>query len=166
MTIRAATLEDVPGIVSLVNSAYRGDGGWTNESHLIGGPRTQAADVEELIRDSGGLIVTGWEEGTLAGCVYLKKDGAKLYLGMLSVWPAKQGAGVGKQLMSAAEDHARAQGCEAIRITVISVRDELIGWYERHGFRRTGEVEAFHAGERFGTVKQRLELAVLEKNIC
>lgn len=100
------------------------------------------------------------------GCVYLKKEGEKLYLGMLSVWPAKQGAGIGKALVHAAVEYAMVHGCRAIRITVISAREELIAWYERHGFRRTGEVERFHAGDRFGTIKRPLELAVLEKEVC
>jgi ribosomal protein S18 acetylase RimI-like enzyme len=166
MNIRAATIEDVPKLVRLVNSAYRGaDGqvGWTNEAHLIGGPRTGVSDVEELVEEPGGVILTSWIDGGLVGCVYLKTAKEKVYLGMLSVWPAMQGAGVGKTLMAAAAEYARGQGCEAIRITVISVRDELIAWYERHGFVRTGEVEPFHAGDRFGTQKQQLELAVLEK---
>ncbi|HET6256741.1 MAG TPA: alpha/beta fold hydrolase [Puia sp.] len=163
MEIRPAKFEDADDLVKLVNSAYRGEGGWTGEGHLIGGPRTRVVDVEELLREPDGVVLTGWEGGELAGCVHLKKVGEKLYLGMLSVWPAKQGMGVGKVLMSAAAEYARKQGCKAIRITVITVRDELIAWYERQGFRRTGEVEPFHAGDRFGTQKVRLELAVLEK---
>lgn len=159
-------MEDIPDLVRLVNSAYRGEGGWTGESHLIGGPRTRAEDIEELMRDPDGVILTGWEEGELVCCVYLRQQGEKLYLGMLSVWPAKQSGGIGKALMAAGMEYARQQGCKVIRITVISVREELIAWYERHGFRRTGEVEPFHAGEKFGTKKQLLELAVLEKEVC
>jgi ribosomal protein S18 acetylase RimI-like enzyme len=117
------------------------------------------------MREPGGVILTGWEREELTGCVYLKKEAEKLYLGMLSVWPAKQGTGVGKALMAAGMEYARKQGCKVIRIMVISVRAELIAWYERQGFRRTGEVEPFHAGDRFGTVKQPLELAVLEKEV-
>jgi ribosomal protein S18 acetylase RimI-like enzyme len=165
MKIRIARAEDIPGLVPLVNSAYRGEGGWTNESHLIGGPRTGAADLEELIREQRGVILTVWEKGELAGCVYLKKEEEKLYLGMLSVWPARQGMGVGKALMAAGMEHAREQGCKVVRITVISVRDELVAWYERQGFRRTGEVLPFHAGDRFGKQKQPLELAVLEREV-
>lgn len=67
--------------------------------------------------------------------------------------------------MAAAMDYARERRCAAIRIGVISVRGELIAWYERQGFRRTGEAEPFHVGDRFGTVKQPLELAVLEKGL-
>ena len=165
MQIRIATVENIPGLVPLVNSAYRGDGGWTNESHLIGGPRTRAADVEELIRDPGRVILTGWEGGDLAGCVYLQQQGEKLYLGMLSVRPARQGNGVGKALMAAGMEYARQLGCKVIRITVISARGELITWYERQGFRRTGEVESFHGGDQFGIQKQPLEMVVLEKEV-
>lgn len=117
------------------------------------------------MREPGGVILTDWEGDELMGCVYLKKEGERLYLGMLSVWPVKQGVGIGKRLVAAAADYARVYGCKAIRITVISAREELIAWYERHGFRRTGEVEAFHAGDRFGTVKRPLELAVLERGV-
>jgi ribosomal protein S18 acetylase RimI-like enzyme len=163
MKIRPATIDDVSELVRLVNSAYRGEGGWTGEAQLIGGPRTRAADVEELLREPVGVILTGWERDELAGCVYLNQEGEKLYLGMLSVWPARQGAGIGKRLMAAAGEYAVERHCKAIRITVISVRKELIAWYEQHGFRRTGEVEPFHAGDRFGTLKRPLELVVLEK---
>jgi len=165
MHIQLATTEDVPELVGLVNKAYRGEGGWTNESHLIGGPRTTVADIDELLREQGAVILTVWDDGGLAGCVYLKKAGDKLYLGMLSVSPVRQGGGIGRRLMAAAMEHARQQGCTAVRITVISLRDELIGWYERQGFRRTGEIEPFHAGDRFETLKQPLELAVLEKQV-
>jgi hypothetical protein len=43
MDIRPAKMEDITVLVSLVNNAYRGEGGWTSESHLIGGPRTRGA---------------------------------------------------------------------------------------------------------------------------
>ena len=165
MNIRALTIEDVPVVVDLVNRAYRGEGGWTNESHLIGGPRTGPADVEELLQEPDGVVLTVWDGEGLAGCVHLKMEGQRINLGMLSVAPERQGGGIGKRMMEAAMAYARQRGCTAIRITVISVREELIAWYERQGFRRTGEIEAFHAGERFGTQKRKLELAVLEKEV-
>jgi ribosomal protein S18 acetylase RimI-like enzyme len=165
MHIRHATDGDTTNLLRLVNSAYRGEGGWTGESHLIAGPRTRTEDIEELLHDPDAAMLVAWEEGEMMGCVYLKRQDGNLYLGMLSVWPAKQGAGVGKYLMKAAEEYASLHQCRKIRITVISVREELIAWYERHGFRRTGEAEPFHAGDRFGTQKQPLELAVLEKKL-
>ena len=105
------------------------------------------------------------DDGVIGGCIYLQLQGDKLYFGMLSVLPSLQGAGVGKKLMAAATDHARQYGCSAIRITVISVRHELIAWYERHGFRRTGESEPFHGGTKFGIQKEPFDLILLEKRL-
>ncbi|WP_317239058.1 GNAT family N-acetyltransferase [Hymenobacter sp. 5516J-16] len=86
-----------------------------------------------------------------------------LYLGMLSVEPAQQARGLGKFLLRAAESHARQLGCTSILISVISVRDELLAWYERHGFRRTGETAAFPTDTRFGIPRQQLDLLLLRK---
>ena len=106
------------------------------------------------------------ENNTLLGCVELRKDGAKLYLGMLSVKPNTQGKGIGKKLLTAAEVHAREQGCTKIFMTVISVRQELIDWYVRHGYQLTGENKPFVIPDsRWGLPKQQLEFVVLEKLI-
>lgn len=166
MLVTEATTSDIPALVHLVNMAYRGGEGWTDESHLLAGRRTDEAGVGELLKGSDSVILKYHEsESALAGCVYLKRQENKLYLGMLSVWPARQGAGIGKALLSAAVDYARQKQCACIRITVISVRHELIAWYERHGYRRTGEIEPFHAGEKFGIQKQPLQLVVLERAV-
>lgn len=168
-TITPATAADIPALVPLVNSAYRGENGhqgWTHESHLIAGSRTNAAGIEELLQNPGATILkyTG-AGGDLLGCVYLQKEGDKLHLGLLSVRPDQQNSGIGKKLLAAGDDYARRHHCTHIHITVITARSELLAWYERHGYRRTGEIEPFHAGEKFGIQKQRLELAVLEKPI-
>lgn len=168
-TITVAGLADVPALVVLVNSAYRGEEGqkgWTEESHLLSGSRTNAAGMEELLREPQSVILKYIDrQGIIAGCVYLQKQGDKLYLGLLSVSPSQQNTGIGKQLLAAAAAYAAQQHCTAIHITVISLRHELLAWYERHGYRRTGEIEPFHAGEKFGIQKQSLELVVLEKPI-
>ena len=171
MTITPATSSDVPALAPLVNAAYRGQDddspkGWTSESHLISGGRTNVADITELLQAPHSIILKCIaDNGTLLGCVHLEKQEEKLYLGMLSVWPSHQGEGVGKHLLSAATGHAAKSNCEKIHITVISARPELIAWYERHGFQRTGEIQPFHHGEKFGIQKQPLELVVLEKHI-
>jgi GNAT superfamily N-acetyltransferase len=82
---------------------------------------------------------------------------------MLTVNPELQGWGIGKRLLSAAEAHARQVGCIAITMTVISVRSELIAWYERHGYRATGETEPFPTDPAFGLPKQPLHFIVMEK---
>jgi ribosomal protein S18 acetylase RimI-like enzyme len=99
----------------------------------------------------------------LIGCVYLQKQEEKLYLGMLTVSPEIQAKGIGKKLLKAAEEYAQTQDCKAITMTVISLRKELINWYERHGYRKTGQRKPFPNDPRFGIQKQPLEFIVMEK---
>jgi ribosomal protein S18 acetylase RimI-like enzyme len=167
--ISKAILSDAPSINKLVNSAYRGDSskqGWTTEADLLDGTRIDEAALLDLIQKPDTTIMTYKEGDTLLGCVELRKDGAKLYLGMLSVQPDTQGKGIGKKLLAEAETYARAQGCEKIYMTVISVRQELIDWYVRHGYQLTGEKKPFIVPDsRWGLPKQPLEFVVLEKQI-
>ena len=166
MSISCAIPADISALTRLVNSAYRGEGGWTHESHLLLGPRTDDRGIDELMRDPQSMILKYTnEQDVLVGCVCLQRKGSKLYLGLLSVSPEQQGKGLGQDLLNSAVAYAREVGCTSIRITVISVRHELIEWYERHGYKRTGEVEPFHAGEKFGIQKQPLELVVLEREV-
>ncbi|GAA4010382.1 GNAT family N-acetyltransferase [Hymenobacter fastidiosus] len=162
-----ATAADVPELAALVNSAYRGpesEKGWTTEAHLLGGQRTDADALREMLAAADAVfLLARTEDGTLAGSVYLHKQTDALYLGMLSVAPTLQAHGLGKHLLRAAEDYARRQDCFRLRITVISVRTELLAWYERHGYQRTGATEPFPTGPRFGLPRQPLELVVLEK---
>lgn len=164
-----STNNDIPVLVRLVNSAYRGEGskkGWTTEADLLDGTRTDEANIYDLINDPGAVILKCLnEEGGIIACVYLQKQQHKLYLGMLSVSPDLQGAGIGKILLAAAEEHAVKNECKSVFMTVISVRHELIAWYERHGYKKTGETKPFPVGEKFGIQKQPLELIVLEKNV-
>jgi len=84
---------------------------------------------------------------------------------MFSVSPQLQGGGVGKAVMAEAERIAREWGAEEIRMTVIRQREDLIAFYERRGFVRTGRFEPFPYGdERFGRpLRDDLEFAELAK---
>ncbi|MEI6946315.1 GNAT family N-acetyltransferase [Paraflavisolibacter sp. H34] len=169
MEIKPATLDDVPQLVQLVNSAYRGETakqGWTTEADLLDGIRTDEEALAQLVATPGSVILkSAGAAGELTGCVFLKKQQEQLYLGMLTVQPKLQAKGIGKKLLAAAEAHGRVEGCRRIAITVISVRHELIRWYERHGFRKTGETEPFPSDPRFGIPRQPLEFVVMEKDI-
>jgi ribosomal protein S18 acetylase RimI-like enzyme len=122
--------------------------------------------MQELIEKPGTTILTYREHDEILGCVELRVQQEKLYLGMLSVKPDTQGKGVGKELMKAAEIHARKNGVSKIFMTVISVRKELIDWYIRHGYQLTGETKPFVVPDaRWGVPKQKLEFVVLEKKL-
>lgn len=165
-----AVVEDVAQLNVLVNSAYRGEGskqGWTTEADLLGGVRTDEEAITEMVtRPDAVVLKCVDEQDRIIGCVYLKNQKTKLYLGMLTVQPNLQAQGIGKKLLAAAEDYAKSERFEAIIMTVISARKELIAWYERRGYQLTGEKKPFPSDDpRFGIPKQQLEFVVLEKKL-
>ncbi len=167
--ISIVTETDIPILDKLVNSAYRGESskkGWTTEADLLGGLRTNPALLKKQITEPGAVILkyTDEQENLLA-CVYLKKKQEKLYLGMLTVSPELQSKGIGKQLLAAAETYAKKNNCRKITMTVISVRHELIAWYERHGYKATGETEPFPTDPEWGLPKTPIHFIVMEKEL-
>jgi predicted N-acetyltransferase YhbS len=168
MQIAVIQKQDYAEIVPLVNAAYRGEAskaGWTTEANLIAGTkRVDEAQLELELSQPGALVLKLTEDnGALLGCVFLHHTEFGLYLGMLSVWPHLQAKGLGKTLMWAAEEHARSVGTRRIYMNVVSVRSELIAWYERHGYRKTGETRPFPDTPSFGVPLVPLEFVVLEK---
>lgn len=168
-SINRATKKDIDALVTLVNNAYRGEKsrqGWTHEADLINGDlRTDAHDLEKLIEDPGAVILTHTENDHITGCVYLQKQMGALYLGMLSVDPMQQAKGIGKKLLAAADSYAHQTGCKQIVMTVISKRNELVQWYQRHGYHDTGIRKPFHTEARFGTPNEPVEFMVLSKPV-
>jgi ribosomal protein S18 acetylase RimI-like enzyme len=171
LSFRHATVTDVPAIVRLVESAYRGDAsraGWTTEADLLDGQRTDAAAVTEMLRAPGSVVLLAEENAghLLACCRIEQRARAEAYFGMFSVQPAWQGGGVGRQVLAEAERIACEEWAAATMVmTVIAQRAELIAWYERRGYRRTGETEPFPYGnERYGIPRRPdLVFAVLAK---
>jgi ribosomal protein S18 acetylase RimI-like enzyme len=173
LSFRHATDADVAAIVRLVESAYRGDAsrtGWTTEADLLDGQRTDATAVAEMVRAPGGMVLlAGDNGGQLVGCCHLEqRPGAEVYFGMFSVQPVRQGDGVGRQVLAEAERLARDDWAAATMImTVIAQRAELIAWYERRGYHRTGETQPFPYGNvRYGIPRRPdLVFAVLAKSL-
>lgn len=169
MNISKATLRDIPQLVTLINSAYRGEHskkGWTTEADLLGGSRTDADSLEKMMNKQNAVILKFCNANqVLQGCVYLEKMENKIYLGMLTVSPLEQAKGIGKKLLFAAEKYANDQNCYAVEMTVISVRDELIKWYQKHGYYKTGITKPFPLDPKFGIPKQPLEFIVMQKRL-
>ncbi|HVF35929.1 MAG TPA: GNAT family N-acetyltransferase [Candidatus Saccharimonadia bacterium] len=171
LRFRPATPDDVGSIVALVESAYRGEvskQGWTTEADLLDGQRTDPAGVLALVAAADSRIVLAERDGRLLACAHLERHGRWAYFGMFAVRPDLQGGGVGNEVLVECERIARAEwGCIEMRMTVISLRAELIGWYERRGYRKTGERKPFPYGDpRFGLPRRDdLEFIVLAKPI-
>jgi GNAT superfamily N-acetyltransferase len=170
MTFEVATPADVTAIVALVESAFRGDAsraGWTTEADLLDGRRTGPDEIGSILADPDrSVLVERDVDGSLLASVVLKRDGEVAWLGMLAVRPTQQARGIGRRMVEGAESWAATRwGSRRIRMTVIVQRTELIAWYERRGYRRTGETAPFFYGdERFGMPKRPdLSFIVLEK---
>lgn len=174
MIIAPHTDDELEEIAALVNSAYRGETsrvGWTSEAELLGGQRTDAAALRaELASKPRATILTMREReaGEIVASVWLEpQEGAVWYLGMLTVNPARQADGLGRALLARAESFAFAAGARTMQLTVIAQRESLIAWYERRGYRPTGESKPFPYGdERVGAPKRDdLRLAIFEKGL-
>jgi ribosomal protein S18 acetylase RimI-like enzyme len=146
-TITTASPADAPALKALLEAAYRGDSarrGWNHEADILDDERVAPGEVEALLVDPAVTMLAARDGEALTGCVAVTvKDSALAYLGMLCVEPTLQSAGLGRRLLDAAEDHARANGIAAMEMTVIDSRDSLIAWYERRGYTRTGEIRPF-----------------------
>jgi ribosomal protein S18 acetylase RimI-like enzyme len=171
-SFRAAAKSDAGAVSDLVNSVFRGESGaraWTGEAHLLEGQRTDAAAVADMINEKHARIILAYDQaGKLVGCVFIKADGSSCYLGMLTVDVTLQRSGLGSALMNEAERAALKDfSLREMKMTVISVRTELIDWYVRRGYRVTEEREPFPYGdERFGIpLRDDLEFVVLRKDL-
>jgi len=166
-------------LVSLVNSAYRGDSGrqgWTTESDLLGGIRLGPADAEALLADAD-VTILGIPDGEspadrLLACVCLEQARpSAAHLGMLSVDPQSQRGGIGRKMIAAAENWVRQHWpwAELMEMAVIAVRAELVAYYARRGYRPSGERRPFPGyadPERFGRPKRPdLDLVILRKSL-
>ena len=171
ITFRAATTVDVDAVVLLVESAYRGDAsrvGWTTEADLLEGRRTGPDDIAANISRPLSRMLLADRDGGLVACAHVAVEDGAGYFGMFSVRPTLQGSGIGKALLAEAERIARETwGMATMRMTVIDIRDDLIPFYERRGYRRTGIKEPFPYGDdNFGRPKRDdLRFEVLEKSL-
>lgn len=167
--LRTATVDDIPALVVLVTSAYRGDSsrqGWTTEADVLDGNRIDADVLRHDIERSHSQVLIAEDAHGIFACAHICGDRGAGYFGMFAVKPALQGGGVGKTLLAEAERVVRDDWqLPVMRMTVIDVRDELIAFYERRGYRRTGTYKPFPYGdERFGIPRRAdLRFEVLEK---
>lgn len=165
---RKGLARDAGEIAALVNSSYRGESsktGWTTEAHLLGGQRTDAAEVSGLMEKTGSIFILCMTESGLTASVHLEHCGNDAHLGMLAVKPDLQGRGIGKRLLDEAERTAiESWGVNRMKMAVLTFRAELIQFYERRGYRRTGIFRPFPEDPKFGIPKVRdLRFEWLEK---
>lgn len=168
-TLRCARPSDAAAIAELVNAAYRpgnNSAGWTHESELIDGGRISAGQVAEIMARPDSIIWLGLRGTAISACVHVEKDGDHSRIGMLAVHPELQGAGAGTRMLSHAEQHADAVwSSRKFLMTVLSSRTELVSFYLRRGYRKTGAVMDYPLSAGTGTPRQAgLRIETLEKS--
>lgn len=171
LRFRPASEDDIPALVPLVTSAYRGEvsrQGWTTEADILDGNRIDPEVLRGDIQRPRSVVLLAEQDGVIVGCAHVCDDGGVGYFGMFAVRPDLQAAGIGRQVLAEAERIARQQwGLDTMRMTVIDLREELIAWYVRRGYLRTGVKKPFPATDpRFGLPKRDdLRFELLEKSL-
>jgi len=169
LDFRAATVADIPAIDELVTSAYRGEAsraGWTTEADLLDGNRIAPEVLQADIERPRSRVLLAHRDGALVACAHVAVEDGAGYFGMFAVRPTLQRGGLGRAVLAEAERIAREEwGMATMRMTVIDLREELMAWYERRGYRRTGVKKPFPAVDpRFGIPKRDdLRFEVMEK---
>lgn len=171
LVFRSATTDDVEDLLTLVTSAYRGDtsrAGWTTEADFLAGSRIDCLSLQTLVSRPGSRVVLGTNAGRLMACAHIEQDHEVAHFGMFAVSPTEQGQGLGRQMLRECERIAREEWRRSsMQMCVIDIRNTLIAFYERRGYRRTGLHLPFPYGdERFGIpLRADLRFEVLEKRL-
>lgn len=151
--LRIANEADAQEITSLVNRAYRPQAheqGWTHEANLIAGPRTTTEQIISLFTPNSYILVLSTNR-TIRACVHVQAGESFIYIGMLATDPAMQNLGLGKQMLAYAESFAEEHfNAKTYKMSVLSSRPELLAFYERRGYERTGEVQDYPVASGVG----------------
>jgi GNAT superfamily N-acetyltransferase len=128
--IRTASASDAPALVRLINKAF------AVERFFKEADRTDLDDIRHHMKEGTFLVL---EEGTdLAACVFVRVAGKRGYIGLLSVDPTRQGAGLGSFMMQRAEDYCARAGCRVVDLRIVNLRQELLSYYGKRGYVQQG----------------------------
>jgi len=137
ITIREASTEDRDAIADLLNR------GFEDERPYFDGTTPQQVDEE---MKEGTYLVGLDAQNRLAGCVYISRHPfANGYrrVAELGVESSLRSRGYGRQLMEAAEQLLRNDGCSGVKIGVLNFKQEqLFKFYRSLGYHETGDQPA------------------------
>ena len=168
--LRIASKSDASEIAALVNKAYRPsphERGWTHEADLVTGQRTSSEQVLSLFAPKSSILVL-CQRSAIVACVHLQGGQSSVYIGMLATEPASQAQGLGKQMLFHAEQYAVEHfNATVFQMSVLSSRPELIAFYERRGYVRSGDVEEYPVSAGVGQpMVEGLQVEALVKRPC
>jgi GNAT superfamily N-acetyltransferase len=131
LSVRTATIADVPVLVSLINAAF------AVERAFVTRDRTDVDEIAAFL-EKGAFLIADGDAGGAEACIYVETRRERGYIGMLAVRPTLQGRGIGRRMMAAAEQYCRAAGCRVIDIKIVNLRTELPGFYRSLGYVDSG----------------------------
>ncbi|MEN8215560.1 MAG: GNAT family N-acetyltransferase [Pseudomonadota bacterium] len=167
LKLELANNDDIKELCDLVNAAYRGKLGWTKETEIIDGNRTTDHEIRSLISSPNTYLFIARENNKIISCICIEKNDHQAYIGLLAVNPAYQNKGLGKHILNLAESYAvNHLKISEFMMAVISQRKELIAFYERRGYKRTGNIEAYPIHLNVGTPRiDNLTIEYLKKHV-
>jgi len=154
ITLEEAKQDDAQDICNLINLAYRGESGWTKESDIVAGDRTTLSEIESLILNPNAHLMVTTVDGQIVTCICVENADQNAYIGTFAVDPKKQGKGLGRTILSLAEEFAISElKATTLVMAVVSQRPELIAYYIRRGYQQSGRTEEFPTHLNVGTPK-------------
>lgn len=170
LSFRTATLADAPKLVELLNHAYRPSQAlpqaWTHESDIIEGERINLSQMQNTIRQESSVLLLAEQDEKIIGCVHIENQTDYAYIGMLTVDPNIQSQGLGKTILSYAEDYAlKIWNIRTFKMSVVETRDTLIAFYVRRGYKQTGTYMEYPMEANVGIPKSDIRLEYLVKTI-
>lgn len=165
-----AKVADAGAVARLVNKSYRpekGLRGWTHESDLVAGERTNERQVADAISRKDSFVLIGLRGQEVVACVHVEKEGTNCHIGMLAVSPILQRKGIGRRMLSHAERFgSETFASEAFTMLVLSERPELISFYMKCGYQRTGATMDYPLSAGVGVpTRGDLKVEVLKKRV-
>ncbi len=146
MQIRKANPEDATQILACLAAAFAP----YREAYTEGAWRDTVLDPATLQQRFFDMTVLVAERERIVGTVAYKIEHLdEAHLRGMAVLPEEAGSGVAQALLDHAETEVRGQGATAITLDTTAPLQRAIRFYERNGFRATGEVTEFFGMELF-----------------
>lgn len=170
LKIRKALTDDIEQLTKLINSAYRDQlsRSWTTEKSFVQGNRITIQQLErDLEQENFQLLIGESEQGLMVGCIGLTFNEDTVEIATFAIDPKVQNSGYGREMLGFAENYVPNHHPDASQFImyVLDVRVELISYYERRGYYRTGCIEAYPIEAEVGQPLVPIQLIEMKKAI-
>lgn len=91
-------------------------------------------DIHRTLESGVGQLIVGVAEGTIVATVMVGYDGHRGWINYLAVAPDHRREGLGRKMMTRAEELLRELSCPKINLQVRTTNADAIGFYQRLGY--------------------------------